>query len=94
MQIQVVPQKSSGEAQIIAKLDESIIRDGSWVMFEIINPAIKGPIWLQADYEGEGIYTTKTTLPSKSYTLLGHFYAAGGFHFSRQYEPQTNSNLN
>jgi len=81
-----VERGSQDESRIEAMLDESIIPDGSWVMFEIWSPESNGSIWLQANDEGDGTYSAETKLlPSKDYTLLGHFYAAGGFHFSRKY---------
>ncbi len=83
-----VERQVSNEARIEAVLDESIISDGSWVMFEIKAPEDKGDIWLQAKYEGNGVYSADTNqLPDKEYKLLGHYYAGGGFHFSRQYAP-------
>ncbi|KGP77335.1 MULTISPECIES: hypothetical protein [Paenibacillus] len=90
MQIKV-EQESEDESRIEVILDESIISDGSWVMFEIWSAETNGSVWLQAAYEGEGIYSTETKLlSSNDYTLLGHFYAAGGFHFSRQYDSTVN----
>ncbi|MDK8193087.1 hypothetical protein QP794_23645 [Paenibacillus sp. UMB7766-LJ446] len=83
-----IERELQNESRIEASLDESVISDGSWVMFEIKAPSNKNDIWLQAKYEGNGVYSAETDqLPDKEYKLFGHYYAGGGFHFSRQYAP-------
>ncbi|WP_336775203.1 hypothetical protein [Paenibacillus sp. MMO-58] len=79
---------SSDKVRVALAIDESVVSEESWVLFEIRNPESKGSAWLQTKYEGKGIFTTETDQLKGNYKLIGHFYASGGIHYSRVYKPE------
>ncbi|WP_336788483.1 hypothetical protein [Paenibacillus sp. MMO-177] len=78
---------SSDSVRVTLAIDESVVTDESWVLFEIRNSENNGSAWLETKYEGKGIYTTETDQLKGKYKLIGHFYASGGIHYSRVYNP-------
>ncbi|MFX3637397.1 MAG: hypothetical protein ACE3L7_01980 [Candidatus Pristimantibacillus sp.] len=78
---------STDQERVSLKIDESIVSDESWVLFEIRNPENKGSQWLESKYDGNGVFSADTNQLKGTYKLLGHFYASGGIHYSRVYKP-------
>lgn len=89
MSVTPSPASIKSSIQLQGTLNESVISQGSWFMFEIRTPKNDGPSWVPATYEGNGIFTGSTTLPTVgNYQIWGHFYAGGGIHFSKKYSLQ------
>ncbi|GLX69631.1 hypothetical protein [Paenibacillus glycanilyticus] len=88
IQISVQETTNSREkVRVALDINESVVSEESWVLFEIRNPESKGSAWLQTKYEGKGTFTAETDQLKGKYKLIGHFYANGGIHYSRVYKP-------